>query len=158
MLSLLSKGSVCLLLGIFALSSSSSNAVSMNRSNVKSKEVKEKDDRRSALRLPVATLVHVTSSGIHITTEAVVNDVSIDGIGGFVNYPYQKGDKLLVKMKLSTPSKKVIRESLIGWIAWVSKVDGEEKYAFGLEFREMEKQQPRLYAYLQGLEEISHPG
>jgi len=115
------------------------------------------DNRRKQLRIPIASVAHITPHGLQRRTEVSVRDISTFGMGGLMDCGYEKGQMLLVKLNLTTPDNKVIVESIMGRIQWSRKLDKGGKYAFGLEFREMEKEHPRLYLYLRELEEELFP-
>lgn len=129
----------------------------MNQPEEKPEKLKPAENRRNAWRLPVATMAHFTPRGEQITIKATVRDISTQGMGAAVDYPYQKGEKILVKITLTSPSHKVIEGSVIGWVTRVSQNSSDDPYVVGLEFREMEKQDPKLYSYLQGLEAFTRP-
>lgn len=115
------------------------------------------DNRRQHLRIPIASVAHITPHGLQRRIEISVRDISTFGMGGYMDCGYEKGQMLLVKLKLSAPNDEVIEVSIMGRIQWSRKLDRGGKYAFGLEFREMEKEHPRLYLYLRELEEELFP-
>ena len=112
------------------------------------------DNKRKAPRIPVISMARITPHGLQTSNEALVRDICTHGMGVYVKSPYQKGDALLIKIALQTDEKDLINETLMGRVAWVTPFQGEYKYAAGIEFHEMEKKNPKLYAYIKHLEEI----
>ena len=51
-----------------------------------------------------------------------------------------------------------INESVMGEVVWVNRIEEAEHYAVGLKFENLEKERPKLYAYLKHLEEINTTG
>ncbi len=116
------------------------------------------ENSRKHLRVPITTVAHVTPHGLQRAIDVCVRDISTFGMGGYMDCGYEKGAMLLVKLKLSTFNNETLEESIMGRIKWSRKLDKGGKYAFGLEFREMEKEHPKLYLYLRELEEMLFPG
>ncbi len=115
------------------------------------------DNRRKQLRIPITTVAHITPQGLQRAIEVFVRDISTFGMGGYMDCGYEKGETFLVKLKLSTSNDEVIEESITGQIQWSRKLNRGEKYAFGLEFSELEKDHPKLYLYLKELEATLFP-
>ncbi len=115
------------------------------------------DDRRKSIRIPVATVAHITPHGLESSTKVMVRDLSTSGMGCISEHPYQKGDVLRVKIKLTTENKEAIVETLTARIAWVSEIN-VQKYALGIEFHDVELKNPNLYAYVMNLESFANPG
>lgn len=115
------------------------------------------ENRRKSMRIPVATMAHVTPHGLQKTTEAMVRDLSTEGMGCYVDHVCQKGDMMLTKIRLDLPGPDsgVLQASLMGRITWVKPMNEEKKYAIGVEFRDMENQHPELYAHIKNLKEQS---
>lgn len=114
------------------------------------------ENRRKNTRVPLITIARITPHGLQNTVDALVRDVSIDGMGVYVKGPYQKGDSLLVKVLIKTDEGKVINESLLGRVAWVKALEAEGQYALGLEFHNVETKNPALYAYIKRLEKLQN--
>jgi len=116
-----------------------------------------KEDR-SAPRFPIASVANITPKGLHEPSEVQVRDFSTQGMGCSGQRPYEKGDMIHVTLKLPTTPDGAREESLIGKIAWVEKFEGKEKegteYAFGIEFKLMEQQNPRLFEYVKCLGDL----
>ncbi len=115
------------------------------------------ENRRRAMRIPVASIAHVTPHGLDQTIDVMIRDLSTSGMGCYVNHACQKGDMMLTKIKLDLPGEDegVLSASLMGQVVWVKALHDEKKYAIGLEFRDMEKRHPSLYAHLKMLEKSS---
>ncbi len=111
-------------------------------------------NRRRNVRIPIATIAHITPHGLQRGSEVMVRDLSTEGMGCYVDHACQKGDMMLVKIKLDLPGKNsgVIQATLMGQIIWVKLMDEEKKYAVGLEFRDMESRHPELHTHLKDLE------
>jgi hypothetical protein len=101
-------------------------------------------------------VARITPHGLQKTTDALIRDVSRDGMGVYVKGPYQKGDVLLVKISVKTEEGEAINESLYGRVAWATRLETEGQYAIGLEFHDMENKNPALYAYIQRLEKLQN--
>ncbi len=109
------------------------------------------ENRRKSLRIPIATIAHITPHGMQSSTEAEILDLSTGGMSCHVDHLCQKGDIILTKVRLDLPGPDsgVIQSSLMGRVVWVKLLDEEEKkYAVGLEFNDMKNRNPRLHAYL----------
>jgi len=102
------------------------------------------------------TVARVTPHGLQNTVDALVHDVSREGMGVYVKGPYQKGDILLVKISVKTEEGEAINESLYGRVAWATRLEPEGQYAIGLEFHDMEKKNPALYEYIKRLEKLQN--
>lgn len=112
------------------------------------------ENRRKHVRIPITTVAHISPNGLQKSIEVFVRDISTFGMGGYMNCGFDKGAMLLVKLKLAISNNGVLEESITGQIKWSRKLDRGGKYAFGLEFIEMEKTHPKLYVYLKELEEV----
>jgi hypothetical protein len=110
------------------------------------------ENRRKALRIPLITMARITPHGLQTSAEAFVRDVSREGIGVYVKGRYQKGDLLLVKVSFMINQGETIRESLMGRVAWVKPLE-EGHQAVGIFLSDMEQKHPKLYTYIQQLEE-----
>lgn len=115
------------------------------------------ENSRKHLRIPIASVAHMTPHGLQRAIDVFVRDISTFGMGGYMDCGYEKGQMLLVKLKISTSDNEVIQASIMGRIKWSRKLEEGGKYAFGLEFREMEKEHPRLYHYLKEMEDTLFP-
>lgn len=115
------------------------------------------ENKRRKMRIPVATIAHITPHGLQKGSEVMVRDLSTEGMGCYVNHACQKGDMMLVKVRLDLPGEDsgVIQATLMAQIMWVKLMSEEKKYAVGLEFRDMESRHPKLYAHLQDLESLT---
>lgn len=113
------------------------------------------EERRKSLRIKMATMAQVTPHGLQTAIDIMVRDLSTGGMGGYADRPFRPGTLLLLKITLKTEDNSVIAERLQAKIAWTTKIDGDGKYAFGAEFLNMEKNNPRLYAYLKDMEKVS---
>jgi len=122
-------------------------------------EAEVQQSTRRCLRIPIVSVAHLTSQGFLIKTKVFVRDLSIDGMGGYTIVPYQKGERLLVELKIALSDHDMIQGALQGRIRWSTLVDNGKRFAFGLEFenREMERHQPCLYRYLKELEAMFYP-
>lgn len=80
------------------------------------------DERRRAPRYPVATVVEIALQGHQTTTTVSVQNISTKEMKCSVNHPFQKGDILLVQIKLTTPNGEVVEDSLTGEAMWIKKV------------------------------------
>jgi len=111
------------------------------------------------MRIPIATIAHITPHGLQKGSEVMVRDLSTEGMGCYVDHACQKGDMMLVKIKLDLPGDDsgVIQATLMGQIIWVKLMNEEKKYAVGLEFRDMESRHPKLHEHLQDLEKQNLP-
>ncbi len=111
------------------------------------------ENKRKNIRIPIATIAHITPHGLQKGSEVMVRDLSTEGMGCYVDHACQKGDMMLVKVKLDLPGEDsgVIQATLMGQIIWVKLMNEEKKYAVGLEFRDMASRHPRLYEYLKDL-------
>lgn len=107
----------------------------------------------------MATLAHITPHGLQKSMDVMVNNLSTDGMGCYVNHVCQKGDMMLTKIKLDLPGEDagVIQASLMGQVIWVKALEEEHRYAIGVEFRDMENRHPRLYAHLKASEKQPAP-
>ena len=110
------------------------------------------ENRRKHPRIPLATMARISPHGLQNTVDALVRDISTDGMGVYVKGPYQKGDVLLVKVSIKTDEGEVINASLHGLVAWATPLPETNQYAVGMEFHNMEKKNPALYAYIKRLE------
>ncbi len=115
-------------------------------------------EARSSKRFPIASVASISAQGLHESSEVQVRDLSIQGMGCSGTQAYEKGDKIHVTLKLPTTPEGACEESVIGEIAWVEKFEdvdqAEIEYAFGIEFKQMETQNPRLYDYVRCLGEF----
>ncbi len=100
------------------------------------------------------TMARITPHGLQNTVDALVRDVSTEGIGVYARGHYEKGETLLVKVSIKTDQGEVITGSLIGRVAWVTPVEDRKERAVGIELLDLEKKNPRLYAYLEKLEQV----
>lgn len=114
------------------------------------------ENRRKQMRVRLMTVARITPHGLQNTVDALVRDISLDGMGVYLKGPYQKGDLLLVKISMKTEEGEVINESLYGRVAWASALEERGQYAVGLEFHNMEKKNPALYAYVKRLEKLQN--
>lgn len=116
------------------------------------------ENRRKKMRIPVASLAHITPHGLQKGSEVMVRDLSTEGMGCYVDHVCQKGDMMLIKIKLDLPGEDagVIQASLMGQVVWVKPMNEEKKYAIGLEFRDMQARNPKLYAHIRDLENQSY--
>ncbi len=110
------------------------------------------DNRRKSLRIPIVSIAHVTHQENQLTAKILIRDLSTTGLGGYINCPCQKGDRLLVDLKLTSADHEVFEARLRGEICWSTEINKGEKYAFGLVFPDMAVQHPGVYAYLLTLE------
>lgn len=108
---------------------------------------------RKAQRVRIAKIANISIDGIQETTKVIVRDLSTTGMGCITDRVFNKGDTLQVEIELNTSTGKVIKESLTGIVARVTKHETEKKHTFGMEFRDMEKRYPRIYAYIKRLED-----
>ncbi len=115
------------------------------------------ENRRKTMRVPVASIAHITPQGLEKSMDVMIRDLSTSGMGCYVDHVCQKGDMMMTKIKLDLPGENagVISALLLGQVVWVKELNEEGRYAVGLEFREMEKQYPDLYAHLQEMEQQS---
>lgn len=114
------------------------------------------ENRRKQRRVPLLTVARITPHGLQKTVDAMIRDVSIHGMGVYVKGPYQKGDLLLVKISVKTEEGEAINESLYGRVVWATALEAAGQYAIGLEFHDMEKKNPALYAYIKRLEKLQN--
>lgn len=114
------------------------------------------ENRRKHTRVPLVTMARITPHGLQNTIDALVRDMSAEGMGVYVKGPYQKGDLLLVKISMKTEEGEVINASLFGRVAWASLLEEPNQYAVGLEFHDLEKKNPALYAYIKRLEKFQN--
>ncbi len=110
------------------------------------------ENRRKSLRIPIIGVAHVIHQDRQLTSKVLLRDLSRTGVGGYINYPCQKGDPFLINLKLTSQDNQVIEGLLTGEICWSCEINEGKKYAFGLGFHEMEIQHTKLYAYLLTLE------
>jgi hypothetical protein len=112
------------------------------------------DNRRKSVRVPIVSVANVThqDQGRDFTSRILLRDLSIDGLGGYINFPCQKGDCLSIHLKLSSPDSEILEAELKGIICWSTEIDQGEKYAFGLSFTEVVSQNTPLHTYLCTLE------
>lgn len=111
--------------------------------------------RRTYLRIPLAAVVEL-SLGTKENTEVFVRDLSVYGMGGYVNRAYQIGQSVLLRLKLKTSNKEVIEESIMAQVRWSKRLEGENNFAFGLIFHKMAERQTKLYHYLRDLEALAY--
>jgi c-di-GMP-binding flagellar brake protein YcgR len=114
------------------------------------------ENRRKNTRVPLMTIARITPHGLQNTVDALVRDISADGMGVYVKGSYQKGDALLVKILIRTDEGEVINESLFGRVAWAAALGSEGQYALGLEFQNIETKNPALYAYIRRMEKLQN--
>lgn len=76
------------------------------------------DNSRQSLRIPFVSIAHVIHQDTQEKTKILIRDISISGLGGYINCPCQKGEKLLVNLKLSSEDKEVVETQLSGTICW----------------------------------------
>lgn len=114
-------------------------------------------NRRKSIRISLVSIAHITPHGLQDRSDVIVRDLSTGGMGGYVDHPCQKGDVLSVKIKLITADNAVIVASLTACIAWIETLEDGKRYAIGLEFKEMERSNPKLYKHLKGLETMLLP-
>ncbi|MDC4226923.1 MAG: PilZ domain-containing protein [Candidatus Manganitrophus sp.] len=81
------------------------------------------ENRRKHTRVPLMTVARITPHGLQNTVDALVHDVSREGMGVYVKGPYQKGDILLVKISVKTEEGEAINESLYGRVAWATRLE-----------------------------------
>lgn len=105
------------------------------------------ENRRKAPRIPLITMARITPHGLQTSAEAFVRDISAGGIGVYVKGRYQAGDLLLVKVSLKTADGEAIREALTGRVAWTQSLE-EGQFAVGIEIADMEREHPKLHAYI----------
>ena len=116
-------------------------------------EMNTGESRRNYLRIPIVTTAHATSLGHQISAKVVVRDISVEGMGGYTNCPYEKGEIIRVKLKFTLPYNRVVGESILAEVRWSAKVDQGERYAFGFRFYDVQEKNPGLYTYLRELED-----
>lgn len=116
-------------------------------------DVNTMESRRNYLRIPMVSTAHVTSHGHHIIAKVVVRDISVEGMGGYTNCPYEKGEIIRVKLKFSLSYDRVVEESVLAEVRWSTKVDQGKRYAFGFRFYDVQEKKPKLYAFLRELED-----
>lgn len=114
------------------------------------------ENRRKRTRIPLVTMARISPHGLQNAVDALVRDISVDGMGVYVKGPYQKGDVLLVKISIKTDEGEMLSESLHGLVAWAKPVPDSNQYAVGLEFHHLEKKNPALYAYIKRLEGLQN--
>jgi len=110
------------------------------------------DNRRESLRIPYVSTAHVIHQDTQETVKVLIRDLSRMGVGGYINCSCQRGDQFLVNLKLSTADNKILETQVMGEICWSMEIDAGGKYAFGLVFRDVELEHPRLYGFLLNLE------
>ncbi len=111
--------------------------------------------RRTYLRIPLATVVEL-SMGPKESTDVFVRDLSVYGMGGYVDRAFRKGESVLVRLNLTTHDEEVIEESIMAQVRWSKRLVGENNFALGLIFHEMAQRQTRLYNYLRELEVLAY--
>ncbi len=111
--------------------------------------------RRTYLRIPLATVVEL-SLGTKENSEVFVRDLSIYGMGGYVDRDYQIGQSVLVRLNLTTADKEMIEESIMAQVRWSKRLEGKNNFALGLIFHEMAERQTKLYNYLRELEALAY--
>lgn len=114
------------------------------------------ENRRKRTRIPLVTMARISPHGLQNTVDALVRDISTDGMGVYVKGPYQKGDVLLVKISVKTEEGDVVNASLHCLVAWARPVPESNQYAVGLEFHDLEKKNPALHAYIKRLEGLQN--
>ncbi len=114
------------------------------------------DNRRRHPRIPLVTMARISPHGIQKPVNALVRDISTEGMGVYAEGPYQKGDVLLVEISIKTDRGEIISEALLGMVAWTTPLQETNRYAVGLEFHNMEKKNPVLYAYIKHLEGLQN--
>ena len=122
----------------------------INQSNSKN-DVNKYANCRSFLRVPIATVVDIKSYSHQETAKVVVREIAIGGMGCTSEHPYKKGDLLLIKLEFVTSDNEVIQAYMPGVVAWSIELD-IGGWSFGVEFRELERTQPKLYDYIKSLE------
>ncbi len=90
--------------------------------------------------------------GVQETTKVIVQDLSTIGMGCTTERDFKKGATVLVEIELSTTTGEVFKESLTGNVTRVTTHETGKKHTFGIKFHDMEKRNPRLYAYIKDLE------
>ena len=117
------------------------------------------ENRRGHVRIPIATVAHVTPKGLRVSNQVFVRDISVYGMGGYTTVRYRKGELLEVHLKIDRTNEASLRGVIQGEIRWSNPVDKGKRFAFGLQFREpqMAREQPLLYRHLKELEEMFHP-
>lgn len=113
------------------------------------------DNRRKSPRVTLATIARITPHGLQTSVEALVRDISAEGIGVYVKGRYQPGDMLLLKMSFVTDTGETIKESVMGRVAWAKRLEEEQQSAVGIQLPDMEQKHPQLYAYVKHLEELN---
>lgn len=111
------------------------------------------DNRRKSTRVSLVTMASISPEGVRTATEALVRDMSAGGIGVHVKGRYLKGELLLIKVSFVTDDGETIKESLTGRVAWVRPLPAKSQSAVGVQLPDMAREHPKLYAYIQHLEE-----
>ncbi|MFQ5597047.1 MAG: PilZ domain-containing protein [Nitrospiria bacterium] len=112
-------------------------------------------NRRKSPRFQIAKMAKITRQGLREWSEVLIRDLSINGMGCSGDRYFKKEDLVCVTVKLPTETEGLIEESLTGKIAWVAQFEEEKEreFAFGIEFSDMDRQNPKLFTYLNKLGE-----
>ena len=108
-------------------------------------------NHRKYPRIPVVMLVRLTPRGAEQASDALVREICTHGMGIYTQDQYKKGDLLVAEVSFVT-LKGDINESILSEVVWVNPIEGSDQYAVGLRFEGLEKEKPKLYAYLKYLE------
>ncbi len=111
------------------------------------------EDRRRHPRIPFVMMVQATRNGTQKTSEAFVRDICTHGIGRYTDEAYEKGDVLLIDISLEDENKEQIRESILGDVVWVERLQEGSKYAVRIRFDGMDTEKSKLYEHIRRLEQ-----
>jgi Tfp pilus assembly protein PilZ len=110
-------------------------------------------NRRAYARIPLTMTVRCTKQGTDQSNEGVVRTISTHGLGMYTKASLEKGDRLLIHLSLLTDEDQPVEESILGEVTWGAPEGVKSRYSVGVHFSQMEKEHPKLYAYLKRLEE-----
>lgn len=108
---------------------------------------------RKSTRIPLATIASITLHGLQTAVEAPVRDVSVGGIGMYVSGRYLQGELLVISVSFVTEEGETIKESMMGRVAWVKPLPPGNHSAIGIELPDMQREHPKLHAYIEHLEQ-----
>lgn len=110
-------------------------------------------NRRHYPRIPIAMTVRVTPKETDRSYHALTRCISTHGIGLFTKEPVQKGEQVLIGLSFTTDENERLTSSMMGEVMWCAPVVmRKDQYVVGIYFHQMEKDHPKVYAYLKHLE------
>jgi Tfp pilus assembly protein PilZ len=112
-------------------------------------------DRRNHPRIPIISIARLTQQGMEAARSVLVRDISTHGVGIYTEEAYRQGDLVVIHLAFTRDPSETVTESVAGEVVWVTPLPDGTHYAVGIRFENMEVERPRLYAYVQRLEQMN---